>query len=509
MFSDASLPRPPLAWPVAVVAVPLLALLATLWPALHFVWVERSAYSHGYLVLGICLYLGYRELRRGVDAPRQPSLVGFGVLAGLVVVAAAGRAADVALATQFAIPGIALAALWAAAGWAFAKRFWLPAAYAIFAIPFWDSINELLRTMTVGVVSWMTRQSAIPAFIEGNTIRIPSGTFVVEGGCSGLHYLIVACALSVLYGVLTFERWLPRLYALGFGIVLALVANWIRVFVVIVAGHVTEMQHYLVTVDHYYFGWILFFVVFAPLLLFGRHLDALAPARPSPTLASRAAAAPRSPSSHNSYVVATGLLLAAGTALSALANARPEAPAETLKTALPAQIDGWTREGGWDGGSRPRFGGADAEGTGRYALAGSHVSVFWARYVVQRQGKEVVIYSNLPSGENASVVARATARVEPTSGKPASLAELEVVDPDGTRRMVWYGYEIAGRRTADPVRAKLYQVVGAFRGRWDAQVIVASSACAPDCGGARKSLARWMAPGYEALLARVAEETSE
>ena len=40
--------------------------------------------------------------------------------------------------------------------------------------------------------------------------------------------------------------------------VLSLLANWVRVYVIIEAGYLTNMQHYLVRVSHYWFGWGVF-----------------------------------------------------------------------------------------------------------------------------------------------------------------------------------------------------------------------------------------------------------
>jgi EpsI family protein len=202
-------------------------------------------------------------------------------------------------------------------------------------------------------------------------------------------------------------------------------------------------------------------------------------------------------------------LLLSGTALSVLANARPEAPRDSRAIALPASIGAWTRMGAWEDGSRPRFTDADEQGTGRYVLGSSHVTVFLGRYAVQRQGNEVVFYSNRPSGEGAEVMTRTTARLGLASGETVYLAELEVVDPDGVRRVVWYGYEIAGSRARDALRAKLYQVAGAFRRRWDAQVIVVSAPCEPDCGAAREALSPLMSAGYELVLASSAKEESQ
>ena len=251
-------------------ALPLLVMLAFVWPELHKFWISSDAYSHGYLVLAIACWLVFRELRDGPPIRLQPSWLGCGALAVSVAALLAGHAADVLSIQQLALPAVPLATVWALAGWNSAQRFWVPSAYCIFAIPIWDLINEPLRALTTVVVSQLTYLAAIPAFIQGNTIQIPSGTFEVEGGCSGLRYFIVAGALAGLYGQLIYRRWGPRVALLGVAAAIALVANWIRVFVIITAGYLTEMQHYLVTVDHYYFGWALFLVAMVPLFLFAR-----------------------------------------------------------------------------------------------------------------------------------------------------------------------------------------------------------------------------------------------
>jgi exosortase A len=497
--------------------VALFALLATMWPSLHFAWVEQPAYSHGYLVLGIAVWLGYRELRRAPLGAFEPSAIGLAALALVVAGAAFGRAADVALATQLGLPLTLITGLWAVTGRRTAMRFLVPVAYLVFAIPVWDGINDGLRDLTVVVVGELTRQSAIPALIEGNFILIPSGVFEVEGGCSGLHYLIVGCALSVLYGLVTFDRWLPRLYAVALGIVLALIANWIRVFVVIVAGHLTDMQHYLVTVDHYYFGWVLFFVVLGPLFFFGRHLERLAPRHASPSArgeaeratrtqeAERASDLPaqntRGSASANAMIVAAAGVLAVGAWLSFRAAARPAAPTAVRNLVLPA-VQGWRYEGEWDSIMWPRFANADVESGARYGRGTEHVSVYVAQYAVQGQGKEVVYYENFPAG-SSGVAARATVTAVLGDDAAIPLAELEVAEPAGERRLVWYGYQVAGRRTRDPFVAKLYQALGAMQGRWDAQAIVATAPCAADCVLARETLTQFAAVGLEPLLAFV------
>ena len=493
---------------VALAALPpLLLLLALLWPFLHFVWVDRPAYSHGYLVLGIAAGLAYRAARAAPLPPLAPSWLGGATLALVVLVAVAGSAADVALLPQLAIPASPLLTLWALGGAAAARPFVVPCGYLIFALPVWDSLNEPLRRLTAEVAGALTRLSSIPAFIDGDIIRIPAGTFVVEGGCSGLHFLIVACALSTLYSLLAYDSWPRRAAAVLVAAGVSMVANWVRVFVVIVAGNLTDMQHYLVTVDHVMFGWVVFFAFLGPLLLIGRRFERR-------SVASAAASSVRAPepAAHATSIarasVSCAIVLWSGAWLAYQATSRPDALASSpLAFGLPAAVGPWHRVGDWSTGSRPRFEGADAVASGSYRLGGGPdvVDAYLAHYGVQQQGKEAVFYANTVAGDDLDVFERGVVTV-PSANHELVMMEAEVGATIGSRRIVWYGYRVAGRETASVVRAKLYQALGALEGRWDAQVLVASAPCAPnDCAAAHESLRRFVIAADAPLRALVEE----
>src|ERR1700751_4270408 len=94
--------------------------------------------------------------------------------------------------------------------------------------------------------------------IAGDVIHLPNGTFLIEESCSGLHFMIVGLAVAALYGEQRRDPWPMRLQQLALMAGLALVANWVRVYTVIEAGYLTDMQSYLVRVSHYGFGCCVF-----------------------------------------------------------------------------------------------------------------------------------------------------------------------------------------------------------------------------------------------------------
>jgi exosortase/archaeosortase family protein len=99
----------------------------------------------------------------------------------------------------------------------------------------------------VHVVRAALRLTGVPSYFSGELVQIPAGVFEIQGGCSGLHYFIVGLAVAVLLGELRRDPWRTRLRWVLVGGALALASNWVRVYTIILAGHLTHMQSYLVS----------------------------------------------------------------------------------------------------------------------------------------------------------------------------------------------------------------------------------------------------------------------
>lgn len=469
-----------------LVAVSVALLAAPVWPPLNAIWLEHfSSYNHGYLVIAVAAWLVVHELRRKPLGAFAPSLLGLASLAAATAAMVVARVADILHGAELLVFVLPLVAFWALAGASIAKRFVLSAAYCLFALPLWSFPNTVLRDVTVACVAFGVRLSAIPAYIDASFIHLPAGTIYIEATCSGLRYFIVACALATYYGAVTYAHWRPRLVLIGAAGALAMVANWVRIYILVVVGYLSQMQNYLIRVDHIVFGWVLFFVFFAPFYFAVQRLE-----RRFGYVDVRATggARPRGPgplawgTRHYATAGVACLLLLGGAAMTFLAlppdQATPLAPAH-----LPAKIGGWTRTGSWQDASMPHYLGADRQRSAWYRRGASRIGLYVADYGVQLQGKEVVHGGNSPAGQG-TILRRSTA-------DHGAVGELEVGSSAG-RRLVLYSYAIAGRRTASDFWAKVYQVLGALGRRWRARVVVVSAGCGEDCGAARHSLHRFM-----------------
>lgn len=137
----------------------------------------------------------------------------------------------------------------------------------LFAIPIWDYLNNSLVQLASTVVGEMVRMIRIPALIDGSSIFIPSGHIMIADGCSGLRYLIISLALGYTISYLNGYRETGLIASLLIAGVLGLLANWLRIFMLILVGYYTEMQSSLME-DHETFGWIVFALICFPAIYF-------------------------------------------------------------------------------------------------------------------------------------------------------------------------------------------------------------------------------------------------
>jgi exosortase len=479
-----------LACTVALVCWPSSVIFADKWAD-----TVGLGYTHGWLVLGICAALVWRSRREVAAAPRQRAAWAFVFLAAAMLGWLMSYRASIETVELPLVPVIFWLALAAAVGWAAARAVLFPAAFFCFAVPIWDP--TLLRLLTVQAVHGMLRVTGPPAAFAGDVIRIPNGTFVIEEGCSGVHFMIVGLAVAALYGELERDPWRLRLRQLAFIAVLSAIANWIRVYTVIEAGYLTNMQSYLVRVSHYGFGWCVFAVA---LIIFFWLAPRSVRGVGEESAKAEAPARPEGPSSRE-YRLRPDLIGFAGAIaiiialplVSALARlAHSAGPGGALPTAMsaadpPPRWHLLTRPAASDW--SPRFPGADLMRRVEFAdTAGRRIEVLTVTYQVQRDGAELVGESSSLLGDQLQPQAQ-----ELIHSGGGVFRETEVVDRTNARSLLWWRYEVAGRVLVSPLAEQLWYGVEALFSRPPAQLIALRTTCSDDCGVARGVLSDFVA----------------
>lgn len=466
-----------------VVAI-ILLLVAVCWPTfvlLHGTWTgsEGAAWSHGYLIAAVVAYRLWLAGAAG-PAPRGSQRwwpLGLLFLAGLAWVLAVR--AGIAALEFLLLPVLLFLAIRAAAGPEVARRSLFPTCFLYFALPVWGKAGWLLQWMTVYATRGLLRLAGIPAYFDENFVSIPAGTFEIAGGCSGLHFFIVALAVAALTGELRRDSLRIRARLLLVAGLLAVATNWLRVFTIILAGHYSNMQHYLVTHSHYGYGWVLFAVAMVVFFLIERRMQATAPQSDSIPSAPAAAGKVRA--------VMPVFCAAAVLGLVAMLQWLSARPAENT----PRPPPGWVAvpSGDWS----PRVEGADVR-RAYVAMDGGGVEVRQFLFLNQEQGKELGGYSNDLAGGDLVVASHRT-RIG-----HVPVTWLETRDSSGERWLVAASYAVGTRTYATPIAA---QVCYAAQSLLRLRSVISSltlwrAACNPDCRAAQRTLEGTIRSGISA-----------
>ena len=471
--------------PLAVVLGTLALAAALYWPTtleIADLWQDtvRRRYTHGWLVLAITVWLVWRDRAQLRVVGLSPPGAGWIVVAAGSLGWLVGFNSGLLAVTTLAMPLIILATIWAAGGWRLVRPVAFAVLFLYFALPAWELLNPVLQWLTAAVNLWLAVMVGIPVTMDEYVIHIPAGSFEIAGGCSGLHFLIVALAIATLQGQVDRDDWRTRCRLLALAGGLALVTNWLRVFIIIVAGHLTDMQHFLVKVDHYYFGWFLF--AFALGLYF--YIASRVPRRGAVETAPRTRVMASSRRRQALAVLAAGAALALGPAWSmeeSGGNGSDLWPP-------PPTVQGWSGPEIYLSDWRPVFANPDNEFlVAYYNESSGDVAAFRADYRSQRQGKELRGHRNSVVGPGYRLQA---SRQVDLRGETGSIPVLEqrALAADGRELLIWSLFAVDGRPDRMGLPGQLAYGIRSMLGAPTASVIALSAECRPDCARARAAL---------------------
>jgi exosortase/archaeosortase family protein len=327
--------------------------------------------------------------------------------------------------------------------------------------------------------------------VEGVFVYFPGvGAFEIAHGCSGLRYLLVGSTLSLLYGELNYRKWSNRFWLLLAGILFSLIANWVRVFVIIYMGYESNMTSSLIK-EHDFFGWWVFAATLVPLFFVGRWLEK----RESVEYSGEADIPARRTNQaglakHNflrQFLVVLPVLVVAGVTwfvIPSEARTSSHSTARQHSVAL-VKTDQWLplferQLAGW----RPDIDRPDRILENSYLRRGAlddtgnadrQLFVALYSYDFQRPGREVVQYSNRLYDSSAQLPEQ-TFTVD--GGDDISLSGLTLRYRRSEQLIhLAYGYYVEGHWESNDLRAKLAQLPGIFNARTDASLLVIGFSC--------------------------------
>ena len=427
---------------------------------------EIGEYAHGYLVLTISLYLVYRQRRVLACLTPCPSVAALPAIAAAALLWLAATLADVLSLQSVALLLVILTVIWAVLGPRITRHLLLPVLFIGFALPVWSPLAVLLQEVTTDVVFWLARLGGVPVMREGHVLILPSGQLTIEQACSGLRYLLAALTLGVLYGYLNYSRARARVIVVLFAAGAAILANILRVFIVVYLAYVTRMQHPLVS-DHLSLGWMLFGGLVFLLLVLDLVLSRSGPDAGTTDAAIAPAGTCRyGPAVRLLLFVASLLLIVCAPSLALWAR-QPLPLASEARLVFPPAAQGWSGPSETRDDWMPEYHGAIAA-LRAYRRDGDEVYLYIGYYPGQSQGRELINELNRIANAGAWQTEPLSERVVSVDNRP--VLERVIISPTGRQRLVWYWYRVGGRQTTNRYSAKALQVLGMLTGRTRASV---------------------------------------
>jgi exosortase A len=427
-------------------------------------WQSSETYAHGFIIYPVSLYLIWRERGYLRSIAPRPSALALAALAllGLGWMVAQSAGAQVVAQYMFVamIPVLTASIL----GLHVVRAMAFPLVFTLLAVPFGEVFILPLMNFTANFTVLALQLTGIPVFREGTHFTIPSGSWSIVEACSGLRYLIASFTLGCLYAYLTYRSRLRQLIFIVLAIIVPIIANGLRAYLIVLIGHLSNMR-LAVGIDHLIYGWLFFGLVMLALFWVGNiwREDGQVVANGKPA-------------SIPGVATATAPLRATGFAAAALAIAwAPSAylhhleqqtfnPAPVSLT-LPQAIGSWTASSPATG-LKPRFSGAATTLMQEYHNGNQVIGIYIAFFRNQHQGAEAVTSLNVLADEKSqewSITGESRRNLHDDK-EPASVRQIHL-RRGNLHMLAWQWYWIDNAQTANAYWAKWFQAKQRLMGR--------------------------------------------
>ncbi|HAP41687.1 MAG TPA: EpsI family protein [Nitrospira sp.] len=464
----------------AGLGIPLMLLSAPILGDLWNLWWNRYGFSHGFLVPLVSLYLVWLQWPALRQIPIEPAFVpGMVWLVVSTVLLLASEIAGVMTTGSLALILLLAGLVWLLCGYAYLRALAFPLAYLIFMTPVLDGLTEPLvwpfQLLTANMSVAILQALGIPVLLEHSTsIILPTVTLEVVRECSGAGLLIAVLAIGLPLASLTLEAWWSRITLVLSSVVIAIVANWVRVAVMGIYAQAggKDLHGPYHILQGLFVDWVAFGFLFVGAWLLGK-VEKVEPAAPLPSLQREEKRRVSGPASHGRALNRAWWMACVTIATATLALYSLDRGTSGLKQELatfPTVIGDWVIDYQPNDESLVVLPDADESIARTYrAPDGRRVNLYVAYTKTQRQGKELVGMGTAPLHEKAN----ATALRVGEGSVPANRTVLEK-----SRRSIpaVFWYHINGRSYAGRTQAKLATIEQAFlRGRTDGALVLVSA----------------------------------
>jgi exosortase A len=414
-------------------------------------WLRSDNFAHGFLIAPISIWLMWDKRDEMAQCHLEGAWLPVVLMLPVSLVWMAGTLVDVAVVRQLAFVTTLILGIWAVVGTPMARVLAFPLGFLFFSVPVGEGLVYPMMSFTADFTVTLLRATGIPVYREGTFFSIPSGDWSVVEACSGVRYLTASITLGVLYAYLTYTRLWKRLLFTAFAIVVPVIGNGLRAYLIVMLAHLSDMK-LAVGVDHLIYGWVFFgFIVFV--LFFVGSFWRDAPEERAPTLGAGTVGRV----GRGLAIGGTALVIAASGPVLVWSAEYFARTGSAVGLTAPAGRFGWDVSEGspWDW--RPRVVGTDRDLYRFYASPDRPVGLYIGLYDSQRQGAELVSSANQMVVENDPIWSEKGRAVRSLDlpGGSLEVAQHQLGRRSGERLLVWNWYQVGDWQGANPYLAKV------------------------------------------------------
>jgi exosortase A len=464
------------AWRGALVSVGLAVVWILAWYAstaasIVDIWWRSATFTHGFLVPPITFWLIWRQRRLLAGMTPRPALAWFAVLLPAGFAWLLGSLAAINVLTQLSFVTMLISVVPIVLGSDVARRMSFPLGFLYFAVPVGEFLLPQLMQWTADFTVLAVQLSGVPIHREGLQFVIPSGRWSIVEACSGIRYLIASLMVGTLYAYCSYRTWSRRLGFVAISIVVPIVANWLRAYMIVMIGHLSN-NRFAVGIDHILYGWIFFGVVMFLMFAAGSRW------RESPAATDLHEVPRVSANVHpagNHYRIAAMLVMAVS-AFFVVIDQRMEQQVATAPVKLQrVEVAGWATAAGGLASWKPRYENPSAEIHATFRKDRRAVGLYVAYYRNQGDDRKLVSSQNVLalSSDNAWRSVAAGTRALRIGASGSVDAPVEELGRFGDRQLVAAKlYWVNGMWTGSEYVAKLYPALSRLRGDGDDGAVV-------------------------------------
>ena len=432
------------------------------------VWYRSETFTHGFTILPISFWLIWRIREQILETEPKVNYLGIPLLSFLGVIWLLANYVGIQVAEQLAAVLMIPVVVFALLGWQVTSIMLFPLFFLFFMVPIGEELTPYLINLTADVTVYLVGLTGIPIYREGTFFELPTGSWSVVAACSGTRYLIASLTLGTLYAYLNYQSAQKRAIFVLFSIIVPIIANSLRAFLIVMIGHFSGMQ--LATgADHLLYGWVFFGIVIGIMFYVGSFW------RDDENMRGQKISWERGnlSSSTPSYWLVVGMTVL--TFMFWPLKYQLEEQVTDFSHVMEISIDtpnGWIEKQSNQNAWKPAYYSLDREFVSTYENANGHeVTLFIGYYAQQRQDAELGNYNNVlvPESDKTWRVIYGQELVLPEIGITAPTA---VIQGGGTQYLTTYFFYVDGQWATNKYQTKWLQTKARLLGgRNDGSII--------------------------------------